>query len=438
MGKLLGLDAVAHSIVSSTAVRIVRPVRRNVVRVCAVPDDLASVTSVGVEQAVAPDAGDINRVWSRVEGFYRSGVHPAIQICIRHHDRVVLDRAIGFAQGVLPGRRVDPERAVAITPQTPVNLFSAGKAVTGMLMHLLEERGLVDLDERVAHYIPAFAANGKGAITLRQVLTHRAGVPALPPEAFDLDLLGDPERVEALVCGLEVTATGNRPAYHTLSGGFIMECVARRVTNESLRELLRREVKEPLGLGWFDLGVDAADTSLIAKNVCTGLPVVPPLSWIFDRLIGMGWDDAVRLSNDPRFQAGVIPSANVIATAHDTAAFYQCLLDSDAVERGPFNTAMIRRAVGADLRDVTVDRRILLPLQYSAGFMLGTGTISFYGWNHPHAFGHIGLSNSFTWADPDRDLVVALLTTGKAVIGTHLPAMLALIAEIHRTFPTNA
>jgi len=87
---------------------------------------------------------------------------------------------------------------------------------------------------------------------------------------------------------------------------------------------------------------------------------------------------------------------------------------------------------------MAIDRMIGLPLQYGAGFMLGTSTISLYGWNHPRAFGHVGLANSFTYADPDRSLVVALLTTGKAVVAPHLPALLNLIAEIHRTFPPDS
>jgi len=415
---------------------VLRPVRTHVLRVCPVPEDLASITTVGDEERVVADAADVDAVWSRVEGLYRSGVHPAIQVCVRHRGRVVLDRAIGHARGVAPGEPIDPDRAVRLTPETPVNLFSASKAVTGMLMHLLEEKGVVDLDRTVAHYMPDFAANGKADVTLRQVLTHRGGVPALPPDAFDLDLLADPERVEALVCALQVTAgIDEAPAYHTLTGGFIMECVARRTTGESLRELLRREVKEPLGLRWFDLGVDPGDADRVARNAATGVPILPPLSWVFDRLIGMSWDDAVRLSNDPRFLAGVIPSANVIATARDTATFYQSLLETDGATVRPFDRATVRRAVEAGGVGLPLDRRILLPLSYSPGFMLGTDTISLYGWNHPRAFGHLGLANSFTWADPDRELVVALLTTGKAVLGTHLPAVLQLIGEIHRTFP---
>ena len=200
-------------------------------------------------------------------------------------------------------------------------------------------------------------------------------------------------------------------------------------------------MKDALGLRWFDLGVDPGQTGLIATNTHTGVPILPPLSWITDRLLGMGWDDAVRLSNDPRFQAGVIPSANLIATARDTAAFYQSLLDSEDRSDGsgsPFDPATIRRAVEADRGGIDLDRRILLPFRYSAGFMLGSATISIYGWNHPRAFGHLGLANSLTWADPDRDLVVALLSTGKAVVGPHLPATVQLLAEIHRSFPSTS
>jgi CubicO group peptidase (beta-lactamase class C family) len=57
-------------------------------------------------------------------------------------------------------------------------------------------------------------------------------------------------------------------------------------------------------------------------------------------------------------------------------------------------------------------------MRYSAGFMLGSDCVSLFGWNHSPAFEHVELSNRFTWADPDRDLAVALLTTG--LVGPHL------------------
>ncbi len=72
-----------------------------------------------------------------------------------------------------------------------------------------------------------------------------------------------------------------------------------------------------------------------------------------------------------------------------------------------------------------------VPMRYGTGFMLGTETVSLYGWNRPRAFGHVGMSNLFTWADPDQELVVALLTTGKPVFGSHLPALVRLMGGIY-------
>lgn len=405
------------------------------VRACPVPDDLAAVTTIGTEHP-GERAAEVEAIWSRVEGVYRSGMHPAIQLCIRHRGDVVLDRSIGYARGVRPGRPLDPERLVPITTETPVNLFSAGKAITAMAMHLLEEQGALGLDDPVATHLPGFERHDKGRITLRQVLTHRAGIPSIPREALDLDLLDDHDRIVELLCDLHpVTPPGGPPAYHAISGGFVMEAVARQTTGRSLREILATEIKVPLGLRWFDLGVSSEDAELVAHNIVTGVPLPPPISMLAQRLLGMGWDEAVLISNDHRFQSGVIPSGNLIVTARDTAAFYQCLLDGGVLDgTRVFRSDTIERAVRAD-RGIDIDRMIGLPLRYGTGFMLGTDTISLYGWNHPRAFGHLGLSNSFTWADPDRDLVVALLTTGKAVIGTHLPAVYNLVSEIHRSFP---
>ena len=433
-----GFDLVVRPVLAPVVEPVLRPVRDRVLRVCPVPDDLASVTTIGLEEGSAADRADVEAVWSRVEGLYRSGMHPAIQLCIRHRDEVVLDRAIGHAAGVYPGRPLDPDVAVPVTTDTPISLFSASKAVSAMLVHLLHERGVLDIDAPVADYLPAFAAKGKHAITLRHVLTHRAGVPDLPAGLIDLDVLRDPDLVESLVCDLGPSAPfDGLPSYHALSGGFILECVSRAASGESLRHHLRREVKEPLGLEWFDLGVEDGHADRVATNVCTGVPLPPPVSWASNRVLGLGWDDAVVLSNDDRFRTAVIPSANLVATARDAAAFYQCLLDGPAAEVQVFDPATIERARTPHPGGLALDLQLLLPLLYSEGFMLGTSTISPYGWNHPEAFGHLGLINCLTWADPERELVVALLTTGKAMVGTHLPALVQLVSEIHRRFPVD-
>ena len=404
-------------------------------RRCWVPSDLASVTDHGIEKG---DDEIAERIWELVEAVYGTGMHPAIQVCIRHGGDVVVDRAIGHAHGNLPGRRVDREAVVPMTVGTPVNLFSAAKAITGMVMHKLEEQGALALDDRVAEHLPGFERHDKADITIRHVLTHRAGIPTMPAEAFDLDLLADHDQVEELLRDLRPShPPGEKPAYHAVTGGFVMEAVARRAAGRSLRDVLVTEIKEPLGLEWLDFGVDPEHAALIAKNVETGFPLGPAIGTFMKRALGKPWGPVLRMSNDDRFLTGVIPSGNVIVTARDIAAFYQCLLDGGVLDGvRVFDEETVANAVRAEGGDdFEFDRILGMPMRYSSGFMLGTETASLYGWNHPRAFGHVGMSNLFTWADPDRDLVVALLTTGKPVIGTHMLSLIGLISGIHEEFP---
>ncbi len=78
-----------------------------------------------------------------------------------------------------------------------------------------------------------------------------------------------------------------------------------------------------------------------------------------------------------------------------------------------------------------------LPLRYASGFMLGSGSISPYGWNRPQAFGHVGMSNLFTWADRDRGSRRSRFsTTGKPVIGPHLVPLVKPLTGINQVFAT--
>jgi len=403
-------------------------------RRCWVPGDLGPVTSLGDEVAAGAAA---EQIWANVESLYRSGMHPGIQLCVRHHGDVVVNRAIGFARGNLPGRWVDRDSATPMTVDTPVNLFSAAKAVSAMVMHKLEELGAFGLDDPVAEHLPGFERHGKGDITIRHLLTHRAGIAAWPGEAFDLDLLADPDRIVDVIRDLRPSAgPGGASAYHAVSGGFVMEAVTRAATGRSMRDVLAKEIKEPLGLDWLDFGVAPEDAASVAHNVETGFFPGPVIDLFIKRVLGKPWGRILRMSNDPRFLTSVIPSGNVIVTASDIAAFYQCLLDGGVLDgTRVFEDDTISRAVSSDRGGLELDRMLAIPIRYSSGFMLGSETVSLYGWNHPRAFGHLGMSNLFTWADPDRALVVALLTTGKPVLGPHLPALVQLITGIHEIFP---
>ncbi|HYN33258.1 MAG TPA: serine hydrolase domain-containing protein [Ilumatobacteraceae bacterium] len=405
-----------------------------IARRCPTPNDLEIVTHYGEESGSGEEA---DALWALVQEVYRSGMHPGIQICIRSGGEVVLDRAIGHARGVVPGQRFDRNRAVPLALDTPINLFSAAKAVTGMAMHKLEETGVIDLDDEVSKHVPGFEQHGKGSITIRHVLTHRAGIASMPPDGFNLDRISDPVEVEQIVCGLRpTTIPGAIPGYHAVTGGLIMEAVTRRATGRSLREVLATEIKEPLGLDWFDYGVAPGDVDRVARNVETGVPLGPVTGLFVKRALGKSWGEILQMSNDPRFLSAVVPSANVITTARDVGVFYQCIMDGGSYEgTRVFAEETVQRALDAPHDELVIDRMLGLPIRYASGFMLGTESIGPYGWDRQRAFGHIGMSNLFTWADPDRELVVAFLTTGKPVIGTHMLPLLKLLTGINEIFP---
>ena len=400
-----------------------------------VPEDIAGLTDTGVE-STAPGT---DAIWDRAVDVYRSGVHPGLQLCIYHRGNVVIERAVGHARGVLVGQEPGPN-ALPMRVDTPVNLFSAAKAVTSILMHNLEEEGVVDLGVPVATYLPGFERHGKGGITLAQILNHRAGIPVLQPEALDLDVLEDIDAIREFVLDLRPTGeVGGAPAYHTISGGFIMDLVVREVTGKSVRDVLIRDFKRPMGLKWFDYGVKPEQTARVAHNAMTGFRMGPMMSRMFQRILGIPWGEVVKLSNDPRFLAGIIPSGNLITTARGVATLYQCMLDGGTYKgKRILSPSTVDKLVNVPNTNLEVDRMLGMPMRYGNGFMMGTNSFSLYGWNHPRAFGHVGMSNTFTWADPDRDLVVALLTTGKPILGTHLIALPKLIAEIHKTFPAHS
>lgn len=405
---------------------------------CRVPRDLESVTTVGRE-APAREArtsrASVDRVWRCVEALYRTGVHPAIQICVRRRGHVVLHRAIGHASGNAPD---DPPDAplVPVRLDTPFTIFSASKAVTAMVIHKLDEQRAFHLEDRVADFIPEFATHGKHRITIRHVLAHRSGIPNLPPESVDLDLLAYPDRVVEILARAKPSGRPGRwLAYHAVTGGFVLGEIVRRATGRDIRDVLEKEIREPLGVRWLSYGVPREQLDQVVKNACTGPPPPPPVSMLLKRALGVGMREVVDLSNDPRFLMGVIPAANVVTTAEDLSAFYQCLLDEGSYRGNRvFDPRTVRRST-AEHNYWEFDFTLGVPLRYGLGFMLGGEWFSMLGYGNPNAFGHLGYSNIFGWADPDRDISVALLNSGKPVASLHVVRLLQLLFEINRAFP---
>jgi CubicO group peptidase (beta-lactamase class C family) len=404
---------------------------------CRIPRHTDEVLDVGAEDPAGSDvpSDDVLRVWEAVEALYRTGVHPALQLCVRRRGVVVLDRAIGHARGNSPDDPPDAPKLSAST-ETPFDIFSASKAITAMVIHKLDEKGLLHLEDRVCDFIPEFAKHGKHRVTLRHLLAHKAGIPNLPPEAMDLDLLGHPDKMVEVLCDTELRSRpGRLLAYHAVSGGFVLGEVVRRVTGDDIRTVLEREIVGPLGYRWMRYGVKPEDLPLVARDAITGPPVPYPLSALLRSALGANLHEIIDIANDPRFLTGIIPSANIVSTATELCAFYQCLLDGGEQEGvRVFDPRTIRHATG-EAAWWELDLTLGLPLRYGLGFMLGSRGVSLFGSDNASAFGHVGFTNIFSWADPARQISVALCASGKPVLSLHAVRLVQWIRAIGEAFP---
>ena len=157
-----------------------------------VPADLDAVTAVGDEDHSGVDAGSVERIWQAARHWYEAGMHPAIQLCLRHNGKVILNRAIGHGWGNAPNDPPDAEK-IPVTTETPFCVYSAAKAITTTVVHMLVERGSFSLDDRVCDYLPSYTSHGKDRTTIRHVMTHSAGVPFPTGPRPDLKRMDDSE-----------------------------------------------------------------------------------------------------------------------------------------------------------------------------------------------------------------------------------------------------
>jgi len=405
-----------------------------------VPDDLSSLISPGTSEEVDPaDAGmtreGADAIWTAVEDLYRTGIYPGISFCLRRKGRVVINRGIGHSHGNGPPRNetdLPGAQKILMTPDTPVCQYSASKAVTAMMIHLLAERKALCLNDPVKKYIPEFAAKRKHEITIYHLISHHGGIPT-PPADVNPEILYDHDAFVKLICGLKPTSeNGGRMAYHAITGGVIMGEIVRRVTGRNISELLHEAVTEPLDFKYFNYGVPDADISKVASNYDTGLPLVFPLSTLAKRALSVSWGDVVRISNEARFMQVIIPAANLVATADEMSQFYQMLLNGGELNgRRIFKASTIRRAV-APAAKMWFDGTMVVPMRYSAGLMLGASPVGIWGPYSESAYGHIGFINIFCWADPAREISVSLQTTGKSLIGPHIGPLVRFLFAVGR------
>lgn len=398
-----------------------------------VPDNLIGITDIDEDSEVDAKEiglthGEVNTIWNAVEDFYRTGLYPGLAICLRYKGEIVLNRTIGYAKGINASEGLDKPKLMKV--DTPICLYSASKAIMAMIVHKLAEEGYINLLDPVSYYLPEFAQHGKKNISIYQMLTHRGGFPMIDGDVL-METMFDRERVLKIIYETQVLCPEGRvQAYHAVTSGFIADELVRVTTGKTIQEYLKEKFAEPMGMKYFSFGLAKKDQPKTAINYVTGMKNGKFIEGVLSKVFGVSIDSAVDLSNTQEFMEAIVPSANLYATAEEVSRFYQMLLDAGRYkEQVILQPITVQKAI-REASGVKLDKGIFLPLRFSAGFMLGGNPIGMYGLKTHHAYGHLGFSNIFCWADPERDISVAILTTGKPIIGNNVLALPKLMHTI--------
>lgn len=341
-------------------------------------------------------------------------MQPAIQVCVRHDGRVVLDRAIGHAWGNGPEDAPDADKVVVST-ETPFCVYSAAKAITTTVAHMLIERGVFSLDDRVCDYLPGYTSHGKHRTTIRHVITHSAGIPFATGPKPDLKRMDDSEYARDMLGKMKpVYPPGRIHVYHGVTWGPLMREIISAATGRSIRDILDEEILAPLGFRWTNYGVAAHDVPLVAPSHVTGKPLPAPIAKAFKAAVGGTPQQIIPFSNTPHFLTGVIPSSNTVSTANELSRFAEILRRGGELDGVWVMSPDTLRAATKEARRLRPDLATgLAPMRWGTGYMLGSRRFGPFGRDAHGAFGHTGLTDIAVWADPERALSVAVVSSGK-------------------------
>ena len=277
-----------------------------------------TVLKAGTPRSVGLDPAPLERAWDTVAGFQQAPeggrpLYPGAVLTYGHAGRVVMTRAGGYARLYADGAGtlLPQDQRLATRTDTIYDLASISKLFTSVVVMQQVERGRVDLDAPVARYVPEFAANGKAAITIRQLLTHTSGFPAFLPfwRAYP-----DPaSRMQAALTAKTVNAPGSTYLYSDLNLITLGE-VVHRVSGRPLDRLVAEGVTGPLGMR--DTGYNP-DPALRPRIAATEFQTAP------DR--GMVWGE-VHDENAWSF-GGVAGHAGVFSTARDLSVLAQTMIN---------------------------------------------------------------------------------------------------------------
>src|SRR5262245_19995726 len=339
------------------------------------------------------DSQALDRLYELINRHITEGRYPGAQIAVARHGKLAALRSFGDA-------RTDPQRAAA-KDDTLWLLYSNTKVITACAVWLLVERGGLSFTDKVSQHVPGFEANGKGDITLLQVLTHQGGFPNadVPKEAWE-----DHDLLRRSVCGFTLEWTpGSRVHYHGRAAHWTAAVLIEALTKTDYRAFIRDNVADPLGLGQ-DLFVGVPD-AVHGRTVDMHEPSAD------------GGRSVTRAEeNNAAFRRAGTPGGGGYATARGMAAFYQMLVQGGKLNGtrllSPRMVAYVTRSFTGD----RVDGYMGMPMHRGLGphvrglteTIRGLGSLA-----SPRTFGHGGVGSSYCWADPDSGVSFAYLTNSR-------------------------
>ena len=300
------------------------------------------------------------------------GRYAGAQIALARHGKLALFRSYGEAR--------TEGGTMSATLETLFLLFSQTKVLTSAAVWTLVEEGRLSFMDRVADHLPAFAARGKGEITLQQVMTHQGG---FPNGDVTQATWTDHARMRAEVCDFSLEWTpGSKLQYHGRAAHLVQAMVIEAVTGQDYRDVIRQRVIEPLGLG-NDIFVGVPEAQ---QARCADTYAPEPRD------------------NSAAFRAAGLPSGGGYATARGMAAFYQMLGHGGRLGGvrlfSPRLIAYVSRnhtgeAPDLQMGGIPMHRGLGPHVRGDSDRIRGLGTIG-----APETFGHGGVGSSYSWADP--------------------------------------
>ncbi len=300
-----------------------------------------------------------------------------------------------------------PDGQTAWTRDTTSVIFSCTKAATALCAHILIDRGELDPDALVTKYWPEFGVNGKDKTTVRDMLAHRSGVPALREPVKAGGFLDFDYMAQRLAGETPFWDPGTTHGYHLVSFGWTVGELIRRVSGKSLGQFFKDEIAAPYGVD-FHIGLPTSEFGRVSKLIVYKAgPDDNPSEFIKAMFADQKGMQTLAFGNNggwrfdsPESWRAEIGGAGGISNARGLAAMFGCLFGkAPLLSHGRINT--LRTVVSEGM-----DKTLCIPTRFGEGLMLSTdnrnlseqGNSAILG---PGAFGHVGMGGSIGFADPE-------------------------------------